>query len=289
MCQYGAFLYFSSSLKPKTKMNFITKHRVIMDNNNFCFVIQPIRDEKYTKRYMDIYEPAIINAGLNAYRVDLDPSAKNIIEEIEKRISESIICFADISEDNPNVWYELGFAYAIGKDVVMVCDETRKVFPFDISHKSIIPYKTESPSDFDVLCKKITEKINSYRATSKVSKKIIESPLTTTDGFQSYEKALLALIIGEQITDEQNVAVYLLTERMNKAGFNEIATSIGIRLLKRKDLLETYIDQDWNGNEYNACRLTKKGVDFILDNLQMFNLEQNTPVVQNPVTDDFPF
>ena len=105
--------------------------------NQECFVIQPISDTKFTKRYDDIYKPAIEATCLNAYRVDLDPTVKIPIEEIESRIKNSVICFADISTDNPNVWYELGYAFASGKDVVMVCDESRNDFPFDIRHKNI--------------------------------------------------------------------------------------------------------------------------------------------------------
>ncbi|KAA6306372.1 hypothetical protein EZS27_041973 [termite gut metagenome] len=76
--------------------------------NKECFVIQPISDEKFTKRYDDIYKPAIETVGLSAYRVDLDPTVKIPIEDIESRIKNAEICFADISIDNPNVWYELG-------------------------------------------------------------------------------------------------------------------------------------------------------------------------------------
>ena len=65
--------------------------------NQECFVIQPISDTKFTKRYDDIYKPAIEATGLNAYRVDLDPTVKIPIEEIESRIKNSVICFADIS------------------------------------------------------------------------------------------------------------------------------------------------------------------------------------------------
>ena len=44
--------------------------------NNECFVIQPISDLKFTKRFDDIYKPAIESVGLLAYRVDLDPMLK---------------------------------------------------------------------------------------------------------------------------------------------------------------------------------------------------------------------
>lgn len=243
-------------------------------NNNYCFVIQPITEKKYSKRYEDVYAPAIKTAGLRPYRVDLDSSVRNIINEIEKKIESATICLADISIDNPNVWYELGYAYAIGKDVVMVCDESRKTFPFDIRHKSIIPYISESSSDFSKLENDITSKIKAYLTSGITNRKMIETPLKSTDGLQSYEIALLAYMIGEQITDEQDVSVYTLKEQMNRAGFNEIATSIGIRLLQRKLFLETYIAHDWNGNEYNACKLTPKGLDFILNNVNLFDLGQ---------------
>lgn len=68
-----------------------------MERNDYCFVIQPISEKKYDKRFDDIYAPAISNAGLEPYRVDRDPSVRNIIDEIEKRIQESVLCLADIS------------------------------------------------------------------------------------------------------------------------------------------------------------------------------------------------
>ncbi len=262
-----------------------------MERNDYCFVIQPISEKKYDKRFDDIYAPAISNAGLEPYRVDRDPSVRNIIDEIEKRIQESVLCLADISIDNPNVWYELGYAFAIGKDVVMVCDESRNVFPFDISHKSVITYKTESSRDFEKLGEQITYKINSYLNSNSINKKILESPLSSTDGFQPFEFAVLASIIGEQTVDEQSVSIYTIKEKMSKAGFNEMATSIGIRLLVYKQYLKSFTDQDWNGNEFYACKLTEKGVNFILNNIGLFNVQKQSfhqsPILTNG--DNLPF
>ena len=247
-----------------------------MVDNNYCFVIQPFCEVKYNKRFVEVYKPAIEKSGLNAYRVDLDANVRIIIDEIEQKIADSRLCLADISLDNPNVWYELGYAYALGKDVVMVSDENRKSFPFDISHKSIIPYKTESPSDFEELSESITKKIKSYISSYKTSEKLIKNPLSSSDGLQAYEKALLALIIGEQLTDEQTVSVYGLRNQMMKAGFNETATSIGLRLLQRKGFIITLIDSDFGGNDFNACKLTENGIEFILKNIELFDLNQHT-------------
>lgn len=256
-----------------------------------CFVIQPISDAKFTKRYDDVYKPAIEAVGLSAYRVDLDPKVKIPIEEIESKIKDSTVCFADISIDNPNVWYELGYAFASGKDVVMVCDESRNDFPFDVRHKNIIRYKTESASDFDALKEKIIEKIKAYIQSQKTTEKILENPIKETDGFQPYELSLLAFIIGEQYTDEEVVYIYELRNRMAKAGFNDTAVSIGLRLLKAKGFVSIKIDHDFHGNDYSVCSLSNTGVDFILRNTHLFDLQQ--PVTQEIIrisnSDDLPF
>ena len=39
---------------------------------NKCFVIQPFDNDKYDKRFVDIFKPAIEKSGLEAYRIDKD-------------------------------------------------------------------------------------------------------------------------------------------------------------------------------------------------------------------------
>ena len=123
-----------------------------------CFVIQPFDSGKFDKRFADVYKPAIEAADLEAYRVDKDPSVLIPIDSIEEGIRKASVCLADITADNPNVWYELGYAFASGRPVVMVCSEERtgKKYPFDIQHRSIIPYLADSPSDFEKLRESLT-------------------------------------------------------------------------------------------------------------------------------------
>lgn len=95
-----------------------------------CFVIQPFDKGPFDKRYEDVFAPAISAVGLEPYRVDRDPGASIPIEQIETGIRNSDVCLADITTDNPNVWFELGFAIASQKEVVLVCSEERKAgFP----------------------------------------------------------------------------------------------------------------------------------------------------------------
>ena len=122
--------------------------------------MQPFDGGTFDKRYEDVYAPAIQDADLEPYRVDRDPSVSIPIDDIESGIRNSEICLADITKDNPNVWFELGFAIAVPREVVLVCSDERNTrFPFDVQHRNILRYKTESKSDFDKLRSEIAERI----------------------------------------------------------------------------------------------------------------------------------
>ena len=69
------------------------------------------------------FAPAVKNAGLEPYRVDRDLSVSIPIQAIEENIRDADVCLADISEETPNVWFEVGYALANGKEIVLVCKE----------------------------------------------------------------------------------------------------------------------------------------------------------------------
>lgn len=252
-----------------------------------CFVIQPFDNDKFDKRFIDIFQPAIEKAGFEAYRVDQDLSVKIPIDDIEKNISESSLCFAEITTDNPNVWYELGFAFACGKDVVMVCsDERAGRFPFDIQHRHVLTYRTGSTSDFNELGDTITRKIKAIKAKSKLVEHLVTTPVVETEGLKGHEIALLVLIMGDQLTPDDSSSVYLLRNEMNKSGYTNVATSVAFRSLIKKTMIETFkaVDDYSNGEEYAAVRLTEKGEAWVLSNEGQLEFRKS-----NSDSADFPF
>ena len=133
-----------------------------------CFVMQPFDEGKFDKRYEDTIKPAIKSAGLKPYRVDEDPSSEVLMETVEEEIARSRVCVAEITTNNPNVWYELGLAHALGISVVMICSSERNGgFPFDVSHRKIINYETGSKSDFDRLKNKISKSLEAKKENKK--------------------------------------------------------------------------------------------------------------------------
>ena len=243
-----------------------------------CFVIQPFDDGKFDKRFVDVFQPAIIKADMEAYRIDKDLSVRVPIDEIEKGISECSMCFAEITTDNPNVWYELGFAFACNKDVVMVCSDERVSgkYPFDIQHRQIISYTTSSPSDFATLGDSITKKIKALRQKSTTTKQLNVTPLLETEGLTGHEIALLILIMEDRIISTESTSLYAIKNEMEKSGYTDIATGIGIRTLVKKGLVKTFIENDnQTGEPYNACVLTYEGEEWLLSNREQLKFRKS--------------
>jgi hypothetical protein len=255
-----------------------------------CFVIQPFDNDKFDKRFVDIFEPAIQKADFDAYRIDKDISVRIPIDEIEKGIAESAICFAEITSDNPNVWYELGYAFACNKDVVMVCsDERQGKYPFDIQHRHVISYKTSSTSDFKTLEDTITRKIKAFQLKAKTVKQLSTTPVIETEGLKGHEIALLILIMESQISSDESASIYGLRNEMNKAGYTAIATSVGVRTLVKLGMIQTLKENDYNnGQEYAACKLTDKGENWVLTNQDQLQFRK-AKGGQTSGEDDLPF
>lgn len=243
-----------------------------------CFVIQPFDSGKYDKRYQGIYKPAIEAAGLDSYRVDNDAGVLVPIDAIEKGIRQAAICLADITEDNPNVWYELGYAFASGRPVVMVCSDDRpgKKYPFDIQHRSIIPYMADAPSDFDKLRDSLTAKLKAIAERSDVLDQIAEStPMTTIEGLTALETLVLAVVAGEAFMPEHAVSVSGAKRDAERAGITNMGFNLALRKLTAKKFvrLEDLYDEH-SGEGYNGLAVTESGWQWIEANESRFVLHR---------------
>lgn len=254
-----------------------------------CFVIQPFDGARFDKRYADTFAPAIKDAGLDPYRVDQDPNVEIPIEAIERGIRESVMCLADITTNNPNVWYELGFAFASGKPVIMVCcdDRSDKGFPFDIQHRTIVRYSSESTSDFQKLKTEVTARIEALLKKESIQEIASSTPLSDVGGLSQPELTVLAVLAGESALPESAGSMYSLKNDVERAGFTAIAFGLGWRRLLSKGLVESTEISNYDGETYDAARLTESGWAWIESNESMFTLKKPPP--RPKFDDDIPF
>ncbi|HSH71875.1 MAG TPA: hypothetical protein VK974_02340 [Methylophilaceae bacterium] len=253
--------------------------------------MQPFDGGLFDKRYEDTFSKAILEAGLEPYRVDQDPKVSIPIQDIESGIKDSRICFAEITQDNPNVWFELGFAIASGKEVILVCSAERTTkFPFDIQHRSIIRYKVESASDFDNLRKQITTKIKAYLHREENLPKISElAKLNKVEGLDQHEIVLLAALAENLEHPEDHASAYQVKRDMERSGFTKVATTLAVKSLIQKELItyDRYQDYESGGEYYTGYVFTDSGWAWVLENQSMFLLKQ--PVQVSDSDDVIPF
>lgn len=255
-----------------------------------CFVIQPFDSGAFDKRYDDVFVPAISEAGLEPYRVDRDPSAVIPIEDIEQGIRRADACLADISESNPNVWFEVGYAIAANKPLVLVCshDPSRR-FPFDIQHRTVITYRTESARDFEELQKKITERLQAVMRKENALEKLAESTVVASvEGLSQIEIVALATIAANASGPDDSVATWSIRQDMEKAGYTRVATTLGLGSLLGKRMATSERKRDErDGEEYTAYQITPGGFDWLVKNQDRLVLRRwDGKTIESPLTDD---
>ena len=255
-------------------------------------MIQPFDEGKvYDKRYADVFAPAIEEAGLEPYRVDRDPSVSVPITDIHRGIDDSVACLAEVSTDNPNVWYELGFAMARGRLVVLLCSDERKgPFPFDVQHRRIIKYSTESLRDFEEVRSNISSQLQAMlRKQERMGELSSVTSISRVEGLEQYELAGL-VIVAEEV--DSATSVYSFRADMGKAGFTKIAANLARKKLTDRGFLEDGQDEDYDGELYTFLRVTVDGMDWLVANQEELTLRipdrRRTQRVVEP-DDDLPF
>lgn len=97
----------------------------------------------FSDAFTEIYELGIKQACLNSdtycERVDEQYFDGSIIERVYNQISKSDLIIADVTGRNPNVFYEVGYAHALGKRTILITQFDDDI-PFDLKHYSHIVY-----------------------------------------------------------------------------------------------------------------------------------------------------
>jgi hypothetical protein len=259
-----------------------------------CFVIQPFDSGKFDKRFDGVYKPAIEAAGLEPYRVDRDPHVEIPIDAIESGIRNAALCLADITSDNPNVWYELGYAFATGRQVVMICSDERSgpKFPFDIQHRSVISYRAEAPLDFDNLRASITERLKALLTKNLALRQLEEAEqVAPASGLSQPELMVLANLAGDAAFPGGTTSLYSLKADSERSGLTAIGFSLALRRLVAKRMVETMKLPDDRGEEYDGARLTEGGWSWLDVNESLFVLRKTSSKKGklDEFVDDIPF
>lgn len=121
----------------------------------------------FDKKYEDVYYIAMASAAdqVNAVckRIDLEEYSGDIVLQIQGLISRSAAVIADLSESNPNVLYEVGYAHGRSIPTIQICSTPLGELPFDVAHWNTIRY---SAGQTHSLIPKISSRLKAVLGTS---------------------------------------------------------------------------------------------------------------------------
>jgi hypothetical protein len=134
---------FGVHLSKEEVLSIFGDHPASSNNWPEVFVLMPFVEEM-----KPIFDDHIFKVcqrlHLSVKRADDFFGTRAIVNDIWSAIVFSRFVIADLTGKNGNVFYELGMAHAIGKDAIIISQNTDDV-PFDLQHLRIIVYNYTPP------------------------------------------------------------------------------------------------------------------------------------------------
>ena len=110
------------------------------------FVVAPIDEEG--QKIHGAVRAALEEAGVKLVEIDSTQEGAQLAAEITDAIDSSDFIVVDISRQNPNVMYELGYAHGTKKNTVLITSYSSEDLPTNLMGYLYIPY---DPADLNSL------------------------------------------------------------------------------------------------------------------------------------------
>ncbi len=113
-----------------------------------AFVVMPFgakpgpdgKDIDFDAIYDQLLAPAVTDAGLAPHRADADRRGGSIHADMFQDLLLAEFVVADLTIDNPNVWYEIGVRHALRSSGAVLTYALRDRLPFDIAGQRMQRY-----------------------------------------------------------------------------------------------------------------------------------------------------
>ena len=186
-----------------------------------CFVIAPIGEDGSPTRVRSnkvmkyLIKPVVESLGYAAARGDEINKVGYITSEVINRIINDDLVIADLTDLNPNVFYELAVRHAIRKPFVQLIDHTQNL-PFDVHGMRTIAVDLD-PEALDRAKEQLREAIewldqNMDRVVTPISYAITTQELRGTSSTENAVLTQLSQMLPQFTEALQELRVAVLTD-----------------------------------------------------------------------------
>lgn len=122
-----------------------------MKNIRKAFVIMQIGNTELDKLYSDVYYPAIKESNLEPKRIDKDNEGNLLKKEIVENIESADIIIADLTNERPNCYLEVGYAMGLDKYNNLIFTAREDHYPDSPNYKKGGPKIHFDVAGYDIL------------------------------------------------------------------------------------------------------------------------------------------
>lgn|GEM_PF-2300150 len=169
-----------------------------------AFVVMPYKDP-YEAMYNNVIHSVLKQCGFESIRADMVQRSTPFSSDIENAIRSSDLVIVEASSGNLNVYYELGIAKALNKEVILLSHDVSSA-PSDTRHIRHLTYDINDPSSLKTQFKQWLEKSRAYQ-------------------FKSQRQSAKVLNRGDVFRDITDATFYLSQHRSDDR--QDIITKIG--------------------------------------------------------------
>jgi len=246
-----------------------------------CFVIAPIGEEgTETRRRSDqvlthIIKPAAKECGYETVRADEISEPGIITSQILQHLIDDDLVIADLSDKNPNVFYELAVRHTVKKPIVQII-QSEETIPFDVAPSRTIHFDHR---DLDSVANCGAELVKQIRAVEKDPSKV-DSPISVAIDLKYLNQS-------ENPLEKSNAEIISMLQELRTMVSNGATSAIRrirtdpriiVELLRSSDYLTSTLEleelEEPSRERFNDAKET---VYRCLGILEMFAMESDLP------------
>ena len=214
---------FAGSLKTMVRTGSINKvergiYKIGRESDGMrkCFVVSPIGEEGSNTRnnadklFKYIIKPVCDECDFEAIRVDKLNDANSITQTIIDHLENSELVIADISEHNPNVFFEMGYRTRTKKPIIHLKEKSENL-PFDVTTIRTLEYDLTDLDSVEEIKNRLIKTIETFNYSENAEASVTEE---TTESPSSAIMPVLYQIL-DSISDVKNEIKNINTETIS--------------------------------------------------------------------------